>query len=85
MDIEPSVVHTSHMSISPGDEPRYPSPMTTPDPRTNVRAMLQSIGVNVTDEGIARARQRRLEAKAKHTPELRAAWREQLGLPAEPA
>jgi hypothetical protein len=50
-----------------------------------MRAMLQSIGVHVTDEGIARARQRRLEAKAKHTPELRAAWREELGLPAESA
>jgi hypothetical protein len=50
-----------------------------------MRAMLQSIGIDVTDEGIARARQRRVEAKAKHTPELRAAWREQLGLPAEQA
>jgi hypothetical protein len=47
--------------------------------------MLQSIGINVTDEGIARARKRRLEAAARHTPEMRAAWREQLGLPAEPA
>ena len=75
------------MSISPGDEPRYPSHMTTPEPKRQMgmRAMLQSIGIDVTDEGIARARQRRVEAKAKHTPELRAAWREQLGLPAEQA
>jgi hypothetical protein len=47
--------------------------------------MLQSIGINVTDEGIARARKRRLLAAARHTPEMRAAWRKQLGLPAEPA
>jgi len=61
--------------------------MTTPEPKRQMgmRAMLQSIGIDVTDEGIARARQRRVEAKAKHTPELRAAWREQLGLPAEQA
>ena len=75
------------MSISRGDEPRYPSRMTTPppEPRTDMRAMLQSIGIDVTDEGMARARQRRMEAKARHTPELRAAWREQLGLPADSA
>jgi hypothetical protein len=48
-----------------------------------MRAMLRSVGIHVTDEGIARARQRRLEAAAKHTPEMRAAWRKQLGLPAK--
>jgi hypothetical protein len=47
--------------------------------------MLQSVGINVTDEGMARARKRRLEAAARHTPAMLAAWRRQLGLPAEPA
>jgi hypothetical protein len=61
----------------------YSSPMTTPepDPRTDVRAMLALAGINVTDEGMAQFRERRLAAMARHTPELQAAWREQAGLP----
>jgi hypothetical protein len=42
--------------------------------------MLRSVGINVTEEGIARARGRRLDAQAKWTPEARAALRKQLGL-----
>jgi hypothetical protein len=49
-----------------------------------MRAMLRSVGIHVTEEGIARARQRRLEAAAKWTPERRAELRKQLGLPQKP-
>jgi hypothetical protein len=41
--------------------------------------MLRSIGIPVTDEGMALARKRRLEAAARHTPEQRAAWRDMVG------
>jgi hypothetical protein len=41
--------------------------------------MLRSIGIPVTDEGMALARKRRLEAAARHTPEQRAAWRDLVG------
>ena len=51
-----------------------------PDLRTDMRAMLRSVGINVTEEGIARARRRRLDAQAKWTPEARAALRKQIGL-----
>jgi hypothetical protein len=44
-----------------------------------MRTMLRSIGIEVTAEGMARARRRRLEAAAKHTPERRAAWAEVVG------
>lgn len=67
--------------------PHYPSHMTTPEPdlRTDMRAMLRAVGIEVTDEGIAKARERRLAAAAKHTPEMRAAWRKQLGMTTETA
>lgn len=41
--------------------------------------MLRSIGIEVTAEGMAQARKRRLDAVAKHTPERRAAWAEVIG------
>jgi hypothetical protein len=72
------------MTLSSGaDAPNcFPSRMTMPEPnlRTDVRAMLRSVGINVTEEGIARARRRRIDAQAKWTPEARAALRKQLGL-----
>jgi hypothetical protein len=43
-------------------------------------AMLAAIGITVTEEGKARARARLAEADARRTPELRAAWRAQIGL-----
>ena len=46
-------------------------------------AMLRSVGIHVTAEGKARARARRLEAQARHTPEMRALWARQLGRPVE--
>jgi hypothetical protein len=47
--------------------------------------MLRSVGINVTDEGMERARKLLSEAEAKRTPERVAAWRKQLGLPPDPA
>jgi hypothetical protein len=44
-----------------------------------MRTMLRSIGIEVTAEGMVRARRRRLEAAAKHTPERRAAWAAAVG------
>jgi hypothetical protein len=44
-----------------------------------MRTMLRSIGIAVTDEGMARARKRRLEAAARHTAEQRAAWQKLVG------
>lgn len=60
----------------------YPSLVTTPerDPRTDLRAMLESLGFHITDDGIRQARERRLAAAARHTPERRAAWRRQVGM-----
>jgi hypothetical protein len=46
--------------------------------------MLHSVGIDVTDEGMERFRQQLREAEAKRTPEMRAAWRKQLGLPEDP-
>jgi hypothetical protein len=56
--------------------------MTTPEPdlRSDTRAMLRSVGINVTEEGIARFRKRLHETEAKWTPEARASMLEQLGL-----
>jgi hypothetical protein len=67
-------------------EPGTSSHVTTPEPdlRTDMRAMLRSAGINVTDEGMERARKLLREAEAKRTPEMRAAWRKQLGLPEDP-
>jgi hypothetical protein len=71
------------MSISPGDEPRYPSPMTTPDPdpRGTGDEVLRAAGFPITEEGKARFRRRLEEARGRWTPERWAALREQLGLP----
>jgi len=49
-----------------------------------MRAMLQYVGIDVTGAGLARARNLLQAAEAKRTPELRAAWRKQLGLPESP-
>jgi hypothetical protein len=48
-------------------------------------AMLAAAGITVTEEGKARARAKLAEADARRTPELRAAWRAQIGLPPAPA
>ena len=49
--------------------------------RADMRTMLRSIGIEVTDASLAEARQRRLEAAARHTPERRAAWHKAVGSP----
>ena len=54
-----------------------------PEMRTDMRALLRSVGINVTEEGIARARRRRLEVAARWTPERWARLRKQVGLPEE--
>jgi hypothetical protein len=55
--------------------------VTNPGPylHSDMRTMLRSIGIPVTDDGMALARKRRLEAAARHTPEQRAAWRDMVG------
>jgi hypothetical protein len=57
--------------------------MTDPerDVREDTAAMLAAVGITVTEEGKARARTRLAEGDARRTPELRAAWRAQIGLP----
>ena len=54
-----------------------------PEVRADMRALLKSVGINVTEEGIARARRRRLEVAARWTPERWARLRKQVGLPEE--
>jgi hypothetical protein len=83
IDIVTSLKHTSHMSLSRGDDPRYPSPMTTPDPdpRANGDDVLRAAGIPITEEGKARFRQRLEEIRLRWTAERWAALREQLGLP----
>jgi hypothetical protein len=56
-----------------------------PDLREDTIAMLAAVGITVTEEGRARARAKLAEARARHTPELRAAWRAEAGLPPERA
>jgi hypothetical protein len=64
-------------------------PMTSPDPDVqhaeDTADMLARVGITVTEEGKARARAELAEAAARRTPERRAAWRRQLGLPAAAA
>jgi hypothetical protein len=57
--------------------------MTQPehDAPEDAAAMLAAVGITVTGEGKARARARLAKADARRTPELRAAWRAQMGLP----
>jgi len=58
--------------------------MTDPKPdaaEQDAATMLAAVGIEVTEEGKARARARLAEAAARHTPELRAALRAQVGLP----
>jgi hypothetical protein len=57
--------------------------MTQPehDAPEDAAAMLAAVGITVTEEGKARARARLAEADARRTPELREAWRAQMGLP----
>ncbi len=43
--------------------------------------MLAAVGIQVTEEGKARARAKLAAADAERTPERRAAWRAQMGLP----
>jgi len=56
-----------------------------PDLREDTIAMLAAAGIHVTEEGRARARAKLDAARARHTPELRAAWRAQCGFPPEPS
>jgi hypothetical protein len=51
------------------------------DASQDATAMLAAVGITVTEEGKARARAKLAEADARRTPELRAAWRAQVGLP----
>ncbi|GAA1748320.1 hypothetical protein [Luedemannella helvata] len=53
----------------------------SPDLREDTSAMLAAVGIHVTEEGKARARAKLAAADAERTPERRAAWRAQLGLP----
>ncbi|MEU3455637.1 hypothetical protein ABZ671_18850 [Micromonospora sp. NPDC006766] len=57
----------------------------TPETGTDTTAMLAAAGITVTDEGKARARRRLREARARWTPDLDAAARAQLGMPARAA
>ena len=61
--------------------------MTMPEPRVGAEAdaMLRAVGISVTEQGKARWRVLLREAAAKHTPEARAKWRAQAGLPTESA
>jgi hypothetical protein len=58
----------------------YSSPMTTPNPSTDMRAMLHSAGIDVTDEGVQRAKERRREFQENWTPERFAELRRRLNL-----
>lgn len=51
------------------------------DAPEDAAALLAAVGIQVTDAGKARARARLAEADAQRTPERRAAWRAQAGLP----
>jgi hypothetical protein len=51
------------------------------DAREDTVEQLAAVGIEVTEEGKARARARLAEADERRTPELRAAWRAQMGLP----
>ncbi|MFG2047857.1 hypothetical protein ACGFIW_10565 [Micromonospora sp. NPDC048935] len=56
-----------------------------PHSGTDTMALLAAVGIVVTKDGLARARRRLEDARARWTPELDAAVREQLGLPARSA
>jgi hypothetical protein len=53
----------------------------TPDLREDTSAMLAAAGIQVTEEGKARARAKLAAADAERTDERRAALRTRLGLP----
>jgi len=57
--------------------------MTAPehDAHEDTVALLAAVGIAVTDEGKARARERLAQADARRTPERQAALRAQVGLP----
>jgi hypothetical protein len=55
--------------------------MTTSEPANDGDAMLRAAGIEVTEEGKARARRRRREFEARWTPEKWAMLRRRLGLP----
>jgi hypothetical protein len=54
---------------------------TQPDAHGDTVAMLAAVGIDVTEEGKARARAELERARARHTIERRAALRAQVGLP----
>lgn len=56
--------------------------MTQPDPHVHGDTVQQlaAVGIEVTSEGLERARRRLAEARERRTPERRAALRQQLGL-----
>jgi hypothetical protein len=51
------------------------------EPSVSTEELLAAVGIVVTDEGKARARAKLEAARARHTPEMRAALRAQIGLP----
>jgi hypothetical protein len=51
------------------------------DAGQDLTAALAEVGINVTPEGKARAREKLDAARSRHTPELRDARRRQVGLP----
>lgn len=57
----------------------------TGDVRTDMRAMLTAAGIEVTDEGVERARVQMVKVKARRTPEKLNAMRAKLGMPPLPA
>ncbi|MFC4018398.1 hypothetical protein ACFOW4_10650 [Micromonospora sp. GCM10011542] len=58
---------------------------SSPDTGARGEDVLAAAGIVVSDEGKARARRRLDEAQARWTPDLDAAARAQLGLPARAA
>ena len=65
----------------------YTSLVTTaePNPDMSGEEMLRAAGFNLTEEGLRRARERRLAFEAQWTPEKWAALGKQLGMPETPA
>jgi hypothetical protein len=57
----------------------------TGDVRTDMRAMLNAAGIEVSDEGVERAREQMAEVRARRTPEKLNAMRAKLGMPPLPA
>lgn len=57
----------------------------TGDVRTDMRAMLAAAGIEVTEQGVERARVQMAQVKARRSPEKLNAMRAKLGMPPLPA